>query len=141
MTARARIAGIAVLLTAGCDGTGVVRPDQPLIGVGAGSSALQRSLVGSWQRSFFFLDNLGFVRSSETHWQFAADGTAVRAVIARNFTAGISDVTIATALWQVQGTSVRIDFLTPSPGTVQLEARIQSDTLYLAGQAYARGSS
>ena len=129
-----------LLLTAACDGTGVVRPDGPLVGVG-GSSSLESAIVGSWQRILFFLDDFGFARSSETHWRFAADGTAVRAVIVRNFTEGISDVSIATALWRVQGTSVRIDFVTPSPGTIVLEARVQSDTLYLAGQAYARGSS
>jgi hypothetical protein len=140
MKDRAWIAGVLLLLTATCDGTGVVRPDRPLIGIGGGSSSLERAIVGSWQRILFFLDDFGFVRSSETHWQFAADGTAVRAVIARNFTVGISDVTIATALWKVEGTSVHIDFLTPSPGSVQLEVRIQSDTLYLAGQAYSRGS-
>ena len=140
MTARAWMIGTALVLTVACDGTGVVRPDGPLVGIGR-ASPLQSAIVGSWQRILFFLDEFGFARSSETHWQFAADGTAVRAVIARNFTAGISDVSISTALWRVEGTSVRIDFMTPSPGTIQLEARIQSDTLYLAGQAYARGSS
>ncbi|MEP7345459.1 MAG: hypothetical protein ABI877_09330 [Gemmatimonadaceae bacterium] len=135
------VLAIVLLLAAACDGTGVVRSDQPLIGALGGSSALERAIVGPWQRILFFLDVFGSARSSETHWQFAADGTAVRAVIARNFTDGISDVLISTARWRVEGTSVRIDFLTPSPGTIQLEARIQSDTLYLAGQAYARGSS
>lgn len=141
MTARAWIAAAALLLTVACDGTGVVHPDRPLVGIGGGSSSLERAIVGSWQRTLFFVDNDGFFRSSETHWQFAADGTAVRAVIARNFSDGISDVLLSTARWRVAGTTVRIDFLTPSPGTIQLEARVQSDTLYLAGQAYGRSSS
>lgn len=140
MTMRRLAAAAVLLLTVGCDGPGVVRPDGPLVGVG-GTSSLAGAMVGSWQRVLVFLTDDGFVVSSETRWQFAADGTAVRVVIARNLTAGLSDVSISTARWQVLGTTVRIDFITPSPGTIQLDARVQSDTLYLAGQAYARSAS
>lgn len=128
----------AVLLVS-CDGPGVVRPGGPMVGV-SGPATLADAIVGSWQRVLYFIDDLGFVRSSETLWQFASDGTAVRAVYSRNLTTAVADVLLSTARWQVEGAAIRIAFLTPSPGTVLFDARVQGDTLYLAGQPFARQS-
>lgn len=141
MTTRRWLAAIALVSAAACDGTGVVRPGAPSLGFGGSGTSLAAVVVGAWQRIVTFLDDSGFVHASETHWQFAADGTAVRAVIARNITAGIYDVQLSTARWGVEGTALRIEFVTPSPGVVVFEARVRGDTLYLAGQPYVRGAS
>jgi hypothetical protein len=129
---------VALALALACDGPGVVTPagSNP-IGFGS-SSATSSQVTGTWQRTIFFFDDFGFAQSSETTWQFSSDGTAVRSVVARNLTLGFADVLLATARWRVQGSQLIIDFITPTPGQIQLEFRLQGSQLILAGDTYSR---
>lgn len=130
----------ALLLTAtmaACDGTGVVSPNPPLIGR-SGSTSVSLQIVGTWRRTVFFLDDFNFARSSETSFQFLGDGTFIRVQIARNHTLGLFDVLTSAGRWRLTGTLLTIDYVTPSPARVDLEARITGDELLLAGQTYLR---
>lgn len=130
----ARVAAL-VLLVAGCDGPGVASPGRPIVGVsGAGSAGA--SVVGTWRRAIFFLDDFGIARSSETSWQFTADGAVTRVLVSRNLTFGLVDVQVGAGRYQLQGTRIVIDFVTPAPAQLTLEVRRVGNELELAGQRY-----
>lgn len=133
---RRAIAALAVALVAGaCDGPGVVSPGRPVIGISGGASA-STSIVGTWRRTLFFLDDFGIARSSETSWQFTADGTVTRILVSRNLTFGLVDVLVSAGRYQLQGARVAIDFVTPSPWQLTLDVRRVGNELELAGQRY-----
>ena len=139
------IAALALVLAA-CDGSAkLTAPDgRVLVGVpgpgGAGGSAGNASsaLVGTWNRTIFLLLADGSAGSTETVWQFAADGTGARTVTARNFSAGVFDVFLTNVTWQATSTTVRVTFLPPQSGTVDYSWLVRGDTLLLAGQDYVR---
>ena len=134
------LAGLLCALTlavVSCDGPGVAGPAGgrvARIGGATGSAAI----VGAWRRAVFFLDDFNYARSSETTFQFNADGTLVRVQIARNHTLGLADVSVATGSWRTDGTQVVLDFVTPTRFQLSLEARVVGDQLDLAGQTYLR---
>ncbi len=126
-----------VLVLAACDGPGVVGPGAGRVArIGASDPAT--ALVGNWRRIVFFLDDLNYARSSETTYQFAADGTALRLQVARNHTLGLADVLVAAGRWRVDGTRLVLDFATPSPFQVVLTMRLTGDALDLGGQTFLR---
>lgn len=124
----------------GCGGSGPVGPLGQVASIGGDSGPIagSSSLVGTWRNTFFFVDPVGASNATQTTWQFNADGTAVRSTVTQNFTLGVSDTTFVTARWRATANVVIIDFLSPSPGTIELLYSIQGNQLILAGQTYLR---
>ena len=132
----AMAAGLGLL--AACD-AGVVGPAGSRGAVGIEGGALASgTLEGTWRRRLYFLDDYGYAHGTETTWRFQAGGDAVRTIVTSNFTLGVADTTVATARWRPDGTRVVIEFLTPSPGVITLDVRLEGTQLYLAGQRYDR---
>lgn len=139
---RARLFLCAMLFSAalisGCDGPGVV-------GVGTGRLARSGSdttstttVVGSWRREIFFLDEFDFANSSETTFQFNGDGSVSRVQTTRNITLGLADSLVSTGQWSLTGTQLVIDFLTPSPFQLTLQATVVGNQLLLSGETFLR---
>ncbi len=122
-----------------CSGGPVAPPGRgttgPISGAGPVSST---ALAGTWRRNLVFIDDLGYLHSSETTWTFVANGTALRTIVATNHTLGAFDTSVTSARWRLDGTNLTIEFVAPSPGSIVLEARVQGDSLFLAGQEYLR---
>ena len=137
-----RVAALVLVLaaTSSCDGPGVVSPDRQLLPIGGGAPTLSDAIVGAWTRNIVFVDDFDVVRSSETVWQFSDAGEATRTVTTENLTTGAVDVVVTTAQWRVEDTTLVIDFVTPTPGTIRLDARVEGDQLILAGEPYLRSS-
>ena len=140
-TRRSMLAVLCLAAALGCDGPGVASPDRPLLPIGGGAPTLRNALVGSWTRTFVFVDDFGLAQLSETTWQFLADGTASRSVTTTNLATGFADVVTTTAQWRVEDVTLVIDFETPTPGTVRLDLSIQDDQLTLAGEVYTRATA
>ena len=134
---RSAVAAVACLLVACDGGVGVVSVRTGRL-ARSGVTSPSQALVGSWRRTFFFLDDFNFASASETTFQFDASGTVVRVLVVRNFTLGLADVAVATGRWRLEGTQVVMDFATPSPFQLRLEARVSGDQLELGGQTYLR---
>jgi hypothetical protein len=137
---RRRVA-LTVALAAGmaaCDGYGLAGPRRTEEVAFGGATNASAALAGTWSRRLLFLDDNGFANGTETTWGFNADGTATRVTVTANFTLGLSDTQIATATWRVEGTVVRIEWLTPVQGSVALEFRVAGSQLTLAGQVFTR---
>jgi ABC-type glycerol-3-phosphate transport system substrate-binding protein len=130
----------AALVAAGCGGSGPVGPPGQTAAIDGSASGpgVSTSLVGTWRNTFFFIDPVGASNASQTTWQFNADGTAVRTTVTQNFTLGVSDTTFVTARWRATANVVIIDFLSPTPGTIELLYSVQGNQLILAGQTYLR---
>jgi hypothetical protein len=133
----ARAALLVAIALGGCDGPGINSPTSGRV-ARAGGVAPGQSLVGSWRRAIFFLDDFNYSRSNETTFQFASDGTFFRVQVARNFTLGLTDVLVSAGRWRLSGTQLVLDFVTPSAFQLVLDLRIFSSELELAGQTYFR---
>ena len=120
-----------------CDGPGVVSPRHAAT-LGSGTTAAAAGVVGTWQRTIFFIDDFGIARSSESTWQFTAGGAATRITVSRNLTFGLVDVQVAAGRYRLEGAQVIIDLVSPSPVQLQLAVRLVADQLELAGQLYLR---
>lgn len=137
---RASLLVASIVTVVACD-VGPVEPvgrRSPGILQGGGGPATTTTIEGTWRRTLVFFDDFGFMHSSETTWTFAPGGTAARTIVATNLTAGLSDTTLTTARWRIDGVNVVIEFIAPSPGTITLTALVQSTSLFLAGQEYLR---
>lgn len=128
---------VLLWLLAACDGPGVVGPNSVRL-ARAGSTPTATALVGTWRRAIFFLDDFGYSRSTETTFQFAADGSLVRVQIARNFTLGLVDVLVDAGRWRLNGSLVILDYATPTTFQVSLPFSVVGDQLDLAGQTFLR---
>jgi hypothetical protein len=126
------------LALAGCDGPGVVSPGVVRYGQVGGSGNLAQALVGTWRRTIFFIDDQGVARSSETSWQFGADGAVVRVQVARNLSLGLADVVVSAGRYRVENTRVLIDVVSPSATQLAFEVRVTGAQLTLAGEPYLR---
>lgn len=137
--ALASCAAVAVLTAglAACDGYNITGATGRFADVG-GRDVAASSLVGTWQRAFFFVDDFGFAQGTETTWQFNANGTATRLQVTSNFTLGIADTVVSEARYEASGTQLVIDFVAPSPGRIILEFRFSGNQLLLAGEQYRR---
>lgn len=130
---------MSALLLAGCDGEGVSGPGNRQIARAPGTTATPTaSLVGTWRREVFFLDEFNFARSAETTFQFNADSSVVRLQVARNFTLGLADAQVSVGRWTLSGNQLVIDFTTPSSFRLTLQASIVGDELTLSGETYLR---
>ena len=133
---RMAIIGTTVAVMA-CDGSRVSAPIAGGAGASTGAPNAGHSVVGTWRRTIYLLDEAG-AHSSETTWRFNANGTATRLTITRNHTAGIGDAQSVDARWEPLAQAVRVTFLPPSSGTFDFSVRLEGTTLYLASQAYNR---
>jgi hypothetical protein len=127
-----------VVAGTGCDSPGLFGPPGRQVASFGGGTSAATALTGTWRHALFFFDDFGFANSTETTWQFASDGTAVRTIITRNITLGASDVAITVARWRVSGTRIIIDFVSPTTGTVELDFSISGNQLLLSGQTFER---
>src|SRR5688572_3299879 len=128
------ILGLA-LITA-CDSGRLGAPTGSTGGTAGTSGGVSATgLVGTWRRILFFIADDGSAGSNETIWRFESNGTASRASITRNYSAGVADVQTVDARWEPLSESVRITYLPPSPGTFEFSYRVAGDTLFLASPA------
>ncbi len=127
-------AGTVAVSLASCDGPGVVAPRGTVIRAGTTSAA--SSVVGTWRRTVYFLDDFGIAHSSETSWQFGADGAMVRVQVTRNLTFGLADAQVSAGRYRVEGTRLVIDVVTPAPSQLSFEVRRVGNQLEIAGEPY-----
>lgn len=113
-------------------GTGTVGGGTGVAG-GGGSQALA-PFLGRWWRYLLFSSG-GAARTSETTWDFRADGTATRTLVTTNVTDGLVEVLVWNARWRQLGTEVEITYTSPVRGTVRFRWSIErggsNDVLYL----------
>ena len=139
MMRRCVVLGLA-LVTA-CDSGRLGAPRGSTGGTaGTSGGVAATGLVGTWRRVLFFIADDGSAGSNETIWRFDSNGTASRASVTRNYSAGVADVQTVDARWEPLSESVRITYLPPSSGTFEFSYRVTGDTLFLASQAYGRVS-
>ena len=129
---------VALLSLAACDGDLTIStgPQGFSARGGTGSSTQPAILVGRWQRTVIFNDASG-LNSSETTWEFRADGIAIRTLVTENLTLGLSDVLISTGRWSASGRTITIVFAS-SPGLLQLDFSVFGNVLTLNGQDFVR---
>lgn len=106
---------------------------------GGGQTASR--LVGEWWHFVTFTSD-GSTRTSETFWNFHADGSAERRLVTTNLTHGLSDVLLWRARWRVIGDEVEITYVAPPHGTVRfrwlIERGINGDVLFLDATRFQR---
>jgi hypothetical protein len=95
------------------------------------------ALVGRWSRTVIFTAE-GEIQSSQTIWDFRADGTATRTVIATNHTEGIADQVVVNVSWHTTGEIVIITFIAPDSGTEQFVFGVSGSSLTLGGLTFTR---
>ena len=114
-------------------------PDTTVIGGVAGQPTSR--LVGRWWRLVAFTSE-GASRTSETFWEFHADGFAERRLVTSNLTHGLSDVLVWTARWRPVGDQIEITYVAPPQGTVRfrwrVERQIQGEVLFLDETRFRR---
>jgi hypothetical protein len=117
--------------TGGGGGTGGV------IGTGGGGSQAS-ILVGSWTRALLVETPDGDIHESRTNWEFRSDGSAIRQVIAWNWTTGYYDTLSSVAQWTTSGANITITYIAGSSGTLTLAWRVDGDVLTLGPDQFAR---
>jgi hypothetical protein len=117
--------------TGGSGGTGGV------IGTGGGGSQ-SSALVGSWTRALLVEGANGDIHESRTNWEFRSDGSAIRQVIAWNWTTGYYDTVSSVAQWTTAGANITITYIAGSSGTLTLAWRVDGDVLTLGPDQFAR---
>ena len=58
--------------------------------------------------------------------------------VARNLSFGLTDVQTATGRWRVDGSTLLVDFVTPSPSQARLPLQLTGDELVLSGDTFFR---
>ena len=116
--------------TGGSGGTGGV------IGTTGGSQA--NALVGSWTRALLVEGPNGDIHESRTNWEFRSDGSAIRQVIAWNWTSGYYDTLSSVAQWTTSGANITITYIAGNTGTLTLAWRVDGDVLTLGPDQFAR---
>jgi hypothetical protein len=122
------------LVMLGCSGDLTIATGPRAISTRGGSQ--QAALLGRWQRVVTVSVN-GVLHSSETTWEFRADGLAIQTIITRNLSSGIGDATVTTASWSTSGRTIFLTFLS-QPGSAQLDFTIFGNVLTLNGQDFVR---
>lgn len=138
--ARVVVFGALALVAAACDGPGVVSPTRRTVAISGPGTSLP-SIVGTWQRNLYFIDDFGIARSSETSWQFTSGGATTRVLVSRNITFGLVDVQVSAGRYRLEGARVVIDIVTPSPVQFVYDVRRVGNQLELAGQTYLLAGS
>ena len=115
----------------GSGGTGGV------IGGGGGGSQ-SSALLGSWTRAILVDGPNGDIHESRTNWEFRSDGSAIRQVIAWNWTSGYYDTISSVAQWTTSGANITITYIAGSTGSLTLAWRVDGDVLTLGPDQFAR---
>jgi hypothetical protein len=150
---RSMVLGALACLTfaaAGCAGVEVLGNDSTLVGasgnggvvVGGGGSgsggAHAAAMLGQWTRALLVEGPDGDIHESRTTWEFRADGSAIRAVTAWNWTEGIYDTVNSVAQWTTSGSNITITYIAGTTGTLTLAWRVDGDVLTLGPDQFAR---
>ena len=131
-------AGVENLSGAGDGGTnGGTGGTGGVIGGGGGGSQ-SSALVGSWTRAILVDGPNGEIHESRTNWEFRSDGSAIRQVIAWNWTTGYYDTISSVAQWTTSGANITITYIAGSTGSLTLAWRIDGDVLTLGPDQFAR---
>lgn len=128
--------GVSLLLLSGCDGDLAFSTGPRGLSIGGRGGTQPAALLGRWQRTILFTDVSG-QHSSETTWEFRADGIAIRTVVTKNLTQGFSDVVVSTGRWSASGRTLSIAFTSP-PGSLLLDFSVFGNVLTLNGQDFVR---
>ena len=108
------------------------------VGTGGGSGSQSSAVVGKWTRALLVETPDGSIHESRTTWEFRADGSAIRYVIAWNWTEGIDDTISSVAQWTTSGTTITLTYIAGSTGTLTLAWRVDGDVLTLGPDQFAR---
>ena len=111
-------------------------------GLPGGSATSTGAIAGRWTRTLLIEDAYGGYLSSESTWDFASDGVATFVNVVRDYAYGTSDVTVTSARWSVDGTTMTIRYVTPDAGTARFRWRIErfadGDVLWLGETRFVR---
>lgn len=136
--ALAACAGVENLSGAGDGGTaGGGGGTGGVIGTGGGSTQ-SSALLGKWTRALLVEGPDGDIHESRTNWEFRSDGSAIRQVIAWNWTTGYYDTISSVAQWTTSGANVTITYIAGSTGTLTLAWRVDGNVLTLGPDQFAR---
>lgn len=108
-----------------------------VIGTGGGGSQAS-ALAGNWTRALLVEGPNGDVHESRTNWEFRSDGSAIRQVIAWNWTSGYYDTLSSVAQWTTSGSNITITYIAGNSGTLTLAWRVDGDVLTLGPDQFAR---
>lgn len=145
----ALVAALTSFALAGCAGIETIPgPDSTLVGtggtggtggvIGTGGGSQSSALLGQWTRVVYVQTPDGDIHQSRTTWEFRADGSAIRAVTAWNWTEGLYDTVSSVAQWSTSGSTITIVYIAGSSGTLSLAWRIDGDVLTLGPDQFAR---
>ena len=141
---------LGTLTLAGCAGVEVLGTDSTLGGTGGGtgggvvggggtgSGAHACAVVGQWTRALLVAGPDGDVHESRTTWEFRSDGSAIRTIIAWNWTEGIYDTLTSVAQWSTNGSKLTITYVAGATGTLTLDWRVDGDVLTIGPDQFAR---
>ena len=142
---------LGTIALAGCAGVEVLGTDSTLAGGdggggnggvigggGSGGGAHAAAVVGQWTRALVVEGPDGDIHESRTTWEFRADGSAIRTVIAWNWTEGIYDTVNSVAQWSTSGSNLTITYIAGATGTLTLGWRVDGDVLTLGPDQFAR---
>ncbi|MFL5581419.1 MAG: hypothetical protein ACJ8AO_13700 [Gemmatimonadaceae bacterium] len=131
--AAARLTLLALLslpALAGCDGELVEATAGPggvhgevATGTGGGGQTSSQ-VVGAWWRLVSF-ESGGAARTSETYWDFFADGTAKRTLVTTNLTDGVAEALVWSGRWRTIADEIEITYTAPVQGTVRFRWRVE----------------
>lgn len=105
---------------------------------GGGGGSQSAVLLGSWTRALLVEGADGEIHESRTNWEFRSDGSAIRQVIAWNWSSGYYDTVSSVAQWSTSGANVTITYIAGSTGTLTLAWRVDGDVLTLGPDQFAR---
>ncbi len=132
---------LALAASTACGGDVVLglRTGTPGTGGGSGSPDRAPELIGRWTHTVIF-NTMNSVQSSETVWEFRADGGAIRTVTILDLTSGVGDVITSVGTWQTSGGVVTITFLPPDFGSVSFGFQLSAGggILTLGGTVFQR---
>lgn len=149
LVATAAIA-VCCALAASCAGVEVISGPQgtgagtggTVLGTGPGSGSTGTSgstaLLGRWTRAILLVGDNGDIHESRTTWEFRQDGSAVRTVLAWNWSAGYYDTVVAVAQWRTSGSQLTITYIAPATGTVAFSYSVNGDILTIGPDQYLR---
>jgi hypothetical protein len=140
---------LAAFTLAGCAGVEVLGNDSTLAGSGGGGGLIggggsgsggtqAAAMLGQWTRALLVEGPDGDIHESRTTWEFRADGSAIRAVTAWNWTEGIYDTVNSVAQWTTSGADITITYIAGTTGTLTLDWRVDGDVLTLGPDQFAR---
>ena len=140
---------LSSLVLAGCAGVEVLGNDSTLVGTGGGTGGViggggggggsqASAIVGQWTRALLVETPDGDIHESRTTWEFRADGSAIRTILAWNWTEGLYDTLTSVAQWSTNGSNLTIVYIAGSTGTLTLPWSVNGDVLTIGPDQFAR---